>query len=131
MGILVKGKVASGVGKGSWFIGLDWVKQQIREKLGFEAYKGTLNVKLNDEARRMVQSFTKPRLGIPITPVDSTFASGKVFKIRLDDKVEGALVIPIIPNYPKNQMEILAPINLRETYGLQDGDEVKVEIFES
>jgi len=131
MGILVKGKVASGVGRGSWFMGLDWVKQQIREKLGFEAYKGTLNLKLDDEVSRTVQSFTKPRLGISIEPVDNTFASGKAFKIRIGGKVEGALVIPLIPNYPLNQMEIIAPINLREAFGLQDGDEVTVEIFKS
>ncbi len=74
MRFLVKGKVVSGVGRGSWFMGLDWVKQQIFEELGFEAYKGTLNLKLDDEAKRTVQSFTKPRLGISIEPVDSTFA---------------------------------------------------------
>ena len=131
MGILVKGKVASGVGRGSWFMDLDWVKHQIHEKFGFEAYQGTLNLKLDDEASRTVQSFTKPRLGISIESIDSTFASGKAFKIRLGGKVDGALVIPLIPNYPLNQMEIIAPINLREAFGLQDGDEVTVEIFES
>lgn len=73
MRVLVKGKVVSGVGRDSWFMGLDWVKQQICEKLGFEAYKGTLNLKFDDEAKRTVQSFTKPRLGISIEPVDSTF----------------------------------------------------------
>ncbi len=74
MRFLVKGKVVSGVGRGSWFMGLDWVKQQICEELGFEAYKGTLNLKLDDDVKRTVQSFTKPRLGLSIEPVDSTFA---------------------------------------------------------
>jgi CTP-dependent riboflavin kinase len=88
-------------------------------------------LKLDNEARRTIQSFTKLRPGIPITPVDSTFASGKAFKIRLSDEVDDALVIPLIPNYPTNQMLASAPINLRETFGLQDDDEVTVEIFES
>jgi CTP-dependent riboflavin kinase len=73
MRVLVKGKVVSGVGRDSWFMGLNRVKQQICEELGFEAYKGTLNLKLDDEAKRTAQSFTKPRLGISIEPVDSTF----------------------------------------------------------
>ena len=55
-------------------MGLDRVKQQICEKLGFKANKGTLNLKLDDETRRTIQSFTKPRLGISIEPVDNTFA---------------------------------------------------------
>jgi CTP-dependent riboflavin kinase len=131
MVLIVKGNIASGVGRGRWFMGLDWVQQQIREKLGFEAYEGTLNVKLDDEADRTFQSFTKSCPGIPITPVDNTFAPGKAFNIKLGGKVDGALIIPLIPNYPPNQMEIIAPINLRETFELHDGDEVIVEIFES
>ena len=55
-------------------MGLDRVKQQICEKLGFEAHKGTLNLKFNDEASQAIRSFTKPRPGISIEPVDSTFA---------------------------------------------------------
>ena len=131
MSVLVKGRVASGVGRGSWFMGLDWVKQQICEKLDFEAYKDTLNLKLDDEASQAIQSFINPRPGISIEPVDSTFAPGKAYKIRLGGKVDGALVIPLIPKYPRNQLEIIAPINLREAFKLQDGDEVAVEIFES
>ena len=130
MSVLVRGKVASGVGRGSWFMGLDWVKQQICEKLGFEAYKGTLNLKLDDEANRTIRSFISPRPRISIEPVDSTFAPGKAYKIRVGGKVDGALIIPLIPNYPLNQMEIIAPINLREAFDLQDGDEVTIEIFE-
>ncbi|MEM2419584.1 MAG: DUF120 domain-containing protein, partial [Candidatus Bathyarchaeia archaeon] len=39
--IQVKGKVFSGTGEGSKFVGLKWVKNQIEEKLGFTPFKGT------------------------------------------------------------------------------------------
>jgi CTP-dependent riboflavin kinase len=55
----------------------------------------------------------------------------KAYKIRLGGKEDGAHVIPLIPNYPLNQMEIIVSINLCEAFELQDGGEVTVEIFES
>ncbi len=127
----VKGRVVSGVGRGRWFLGLDWVATQIRETLGFDAYQGTLNVQLDTEASHIVHAFTMPRPGIPITSGDSAFVSGKAFKIRLNERVDGALVIPLIPHYPPNQLEIIAPLHLRNALGLLDGDEVTVEIYDN
>ncbi len=87
-------------------------------------------MKLNAETNRDVHAFTKPRQGIPITPVDTTFASGKAFRVQLNGRVEGALVIPLVPHYPPNQLKFIAPINLRDARGLQNGDEVTVDIWD-
>lgn len=131
MVLVVKGKVVSGAKIGSRFMGMGWVKRQIHEKLGFEAYPGTLNLKMDDEASGEFQSFAKSRKGVPIEPVDVTFYAGKAFKIRIDDEVDGALILPLVPNYPPDKREVIAPVNLRETLELEDGDEVTIEISES
>jgi len=110
---------------------LDWVTQQIRETLGFDAYQGTLNVQLDAEARRIAHTCTTPRPGTPITPMDTPFASGKAVKIQLNGMLDGAVVIPLIPNYLPNQRENLASLNLRAALGLHGGDEVIVEIGEA
>lgn len=131
MVLLVKGKVVSGTGVGSRFVGLGWVKRQILEKFGFEPYVGTLNLKMDEGTRSKFQSFTKSRKGILIEPVDDNFCVGKCFKIRIEDEIDGALVIPLVSNYPHDQMEIIAPVNLREILELEDGDEITVEVFDS
>lgn len=110
---------------------LKWVKKQIREKLGFEAYPGTLNLKMDDEASREFQSYATSRQGVPIEPVDSMCYAGKAFKIRIDDAVDGALILPLVPNYPPDQIEVIASVNLRERLGVEDGDEVTIEISEA
>jgi riboflavin kinase len=118
------------VGRGRWFLGLDRVTHQIRATLGFDAYKNTLNVHLDAEARRFAHACTTPRPGTPFTPMDTPFASGTVFKIQLNGRLDGALVFPLIPQYLPNQREIVAFLNLREALGVHDGDEVIVEIGE-
>lgn len=129
--LVVKGKVVSGTGVGSRFMGLEWVKRQILEKFGFEPYVGTLNLRMDEGTSSKFQSFTKSRKGILIEPLDEKFCVGKCFRIRIKDRIDGVLVIPLVPNYPHNQIEVIAPVNLREILELEDGDEITVEIFDS
>lgn len=131
MPLLVRGKIVTGVGVGSSFVGLEWVKRQILEKLGFEPYVGTLNLKMDEETSRNLRSFTKSREGILIEPVDDAYYAGKCLKTRINDEIDGAIVIPLVPNYPPDQIEIIAPVNLREIFELRDGDEITIEILDS
>lgn len=43
-------------------------------------------------------------------------------------KIHGAVVMPQVPNYPDDLVEVLAPVNLREALRLKDGDAVEVAI---
>ena len=40
----------------------------------------------------------------------------------------GAVVFPEIPDYPDDKFEIVAPLPIRETLGLQDGDLVNLRL---
>ena len=40
------GRVATGVGQGQGFTGMDWVRDAFRQHLGIEVYPGTLNLRL-------------------------------------------------------------------------------------
>jgi len=72
MPLLVKGKIVSGIGVGGNFMGLKWVKRQIVEKLGFEPFVGTLNLKMDEENSSKFQSYIKSREGVLIEPVEPT-----------------------------------------------------------
>ena len=122
--IVLKGKVVSGNQRGRLFVGLPWVKKQINEKLGFNPYIGTLNLRLPNKTR--LNSIHEAD-GIIIVPEEGYY-DGKCFKALVNGKVEGAVVLPDVPGYPPDLLEILAPINLRETLGLKDGMEVEVTV---
>ena len=130
MSIVVKGRIVTGIGVGSRFIGMEWVREQILEKLGFDPYVGTLNVRMDEETSRRYHSLLEGREGIPLEPLDERYHRGKCYRSRINDRVDGAIIVPIVPDYPADIMEIIAPVNLREILGLQDGSEVTVEILE-
>lgn len=123
----IKGIIFSGKGEAARFIELPWVKRQIVEKLGFTPYRGTLNIELTKEEFEKRALLEKAQ-AIEISPVKG-FSRGKCFKANLMDKLECAIVIPEIPNYPENVIEVIAPTNLREKLKLKDGDYVEVEIL--
>ena len=122
----LKGKVFSGKSEGAKFVALPWVEKQIVEKLGFVPYPGTLNIRLTNESGRLMETFqtVKP---IEISPAQG-FYSGKCFNALLMDTVECVIVIPEIAGYPKDVLEVVASIRLRDKLHLKDGDMVEVTI---
>ena len=122
--LVVSGNVFSSSKKGKHFVNLPWVKRQINKKLGFDAYPGTLNLRLKN---RMNVDKLRKLMGITITPKKG-YCEGKCFTALIMGKVKGAVVLPSIPNYPVDVLEILAPVNLRKTLGLKDEDNVEIII---
>jgi riboflavin kinase len=125
--VCVRGKVFSGTGEGAKFAALPWVKRQIKEKLGFDPYPGTLNVRLTSDyvgVRKLLENVK----AMEILP-EPGYCSGKCFKACMVPRLKCAIVLPCVKNYPKNILEIIAPSNLREKLKLKDGDEVEVKIF--
>jgi len=125
--ICIKGKVFSGSGEGAKFTELPWVKKQIKEKLGFTPYPGTLNIKLSEESVELRKLLEKAK-PIGISP-SGEYCRGKCFKAHLIGKKPCAVVLPEIANYPQNVLEIIAPINLRTGLKLKDGDQVEIKIL--
>jgi riboflavin kinase len=125
--LCIKGTVFSGKGEGARFIELPWVKRQIVEKLGFTPYRGTLNIELTKEEFENRALLEKAQT-IEISPVKG-FSRGRCFKANLMDRLECAIVIPEIPNYPENVIEVISRTDLREKLQLRDGDSVEVKIL--
>lgn len=124
--IHLKGKVFSGTGEGAKFMELPWVKRQIEEKLGFVPYPGTLNIKLSKDKVKL-KKLLKRAKSIEILPARG-YCLGKCFKAHLGNGLECAIVLPEVRGYSENVIEIIAPMNLRETLKLKDGDIMEVRV---
>ena len=122
--VILKGKVFSGNKRGKQFVKLPWVKKQIHEKIGFNPYVGTLNLRLPNEAG--INKLRKAN-GFKIKP-EKGYCEGKVFKALVMGKVEGGVVLPDVTEYPPDLLEVLAPVNLRKILKIKDGIEVEVTI---
>ena len=127
--VLVKGEVFSGVGEGASFVRLDWVMKQMAEKAGFKPYPGTLNLRVTESEYVEAVGRLKMLSGIVIQPVNSSFCTGKCFKALVNSNLTCCIVVPDKSRYGSDIVEVIAPINLRKTLGLSDGDTVTLQVF--
>jgi len=124
--LIITGKIVSGAGEGAYFTQIDWVSRQCDEKLGFIPYPGTLNLELSEEFLVTVESLEKEK-GVELISPDPKFCNGKAFPVLLGE-MRAAIIMPEekVRVHPKNIIEIIAPLNLKASLNLKDGDSVTV-----
>jgi riboflavin kinase len=128
--IVIYGTVFSGLGEGRYYVSQPGYRKQFREKLGFNPYPGTLNLRLGREhlsERQILESFSS----ILIYGYDDgyrRFGAARCYKARINDKIEGAIVTAFRTQYGPDVLEIIAPLNLRRKLKLRDGDLVKIRV---
>lgn len=127
--IELHGQVIAGLGEGQYYISKDGYMSQFSEKLGFQPFPGTLNIKLNDVSVPMRQQMdcTAPICIRGFNDGERTFGSGKCYPIKVNG-IKSAVIVPERTHYPANLLEIIAPVNLRKTLHLKDGDEVNIVV---
>jgi riboflavin kinase len=129
--VTLEGTVFTGLGEGAYYVTKEHYRQEIVEKLGFEPYPGTLNVKLSSDYD------IKTRMELDAYPAievrgfkneDRTFGLVKCYPAIIGGIVKGALITALRSHYDASVLEIIAPVCLRKQLGLKDGNKVKVEV---
>ena len=126
-----EGTVVSGLFEGAYYIGKEGYKSQIREKLGFDPFPGTLNLKVKTEdfdRRRRLERYPSAVLEGFIDG-ERSFGACKLYPLLLNDEVKGALLVADRTIHDLSVMEIISPVYLRRHFGLADGDRVKVSFL--
>ncbi len=125
---ILTGRIASGAGEAAYFTGLDWVQQQCAEKLNFKPFPGTLNIEV-DEASLPELAEMKKEKGIALLSPDPKFCNARVLPANLEN-VRGAILIPDeeVNIHGKNIVEFIAPLSIKETLSLTDGDKISVRV---
>ena len=128
------GTVTSGMGEGRHYISLPGYMEQFAERLGYEPFPGTLNVDLDEEGVR-TRSAMSSLSGVPIDSWeddDRTFGPATCYAATVDYDgaiaAETHIIVPERTHHDETQLEIIAPIKLREELGLDDGDTVSVRV---
>ena len=125
--IKLRGIVTSGTGEAGAITEIPWVRKQFIDKLGINPCPGTFNITVLAEDREKLNTIRKAK-GIEITPQDVNHCSGISFPALVGGKIKGAVIIPLIPNYPPAQLEIISSENIRRSLSVKDGDIVEVEV---
>ncbi len=128
--LVFEGVVFSGMSQGSYYVSQPFYREQLREKLGFDPFLGTLNLRLGEgylEQRRVLEGWPAIRIE-GFRSEDRAFGGGRCYPLLVNDEVEGALVVADRTAYDLSVMEVIAPVNLRERLGLEDGDTVRLTL---
>lgn len=123
-GMVLRGKVVSGVGSFAYWI--DQLQVHYQRKTGVVLYPGTLNLQLESEYSlprkviRLEASEYGGRVSVSILPC--SIQGRKAFLLRTDGNENGQ------GDHPKTIIEIAADVRLRDLFQLQDGDYLEVTI---
>jgi riboflavin kinase len=130
--ITLEGTVFTGLGEGAYYISKEGYRKQFIEKLGFDPYPGTLNLRLTTDydvkARNELEAY--PAVEIEgFKSEDRTFGPVKCYTVIIENKAKGALILALRSHYDASVLEIIAPVFLRKHLKLKDGHKVKVEVL--
>lgn len=130
--VTLEGIVFTGMGEGAYYVTRDHYRKQFIEKLGFDPYPGTLNLKLTSDYDVKTFSELKAYPAIEIegfSDENRTFGPVRCYPAIVENKVKGAIVSAMRTHYNSTVIEIISPVCLRKHLGLKDGHKVKVEVL--
>ena len=131
--VMLEGILFSGIGEGAWYVSQPGYRKQFAERLGFNPFPGTLNLRLKPEyedEKRLLE--TIPHIQIEgFRDGERTFGPVVCHKTKINDSEDGALISAVRTHYAGDVIEIIAASNLREKLGLRDGDTVRARIISS
>ena len=131
MDVSVTGKVFSGMGKGKYYVGHPEYQKRFRERLGYEPYPGTLNLKLEGAADIRSLADLRSRDGVRIegfTLGGESFSALRCYDGDLRGERITLLFIDVT-YYNETVIELISPAYLRGKLKLRDGDVATVSVY--
>ena len=130
--ITLEGTLFSGLGEGAYYVTKEGYRKQFIEKLGFDPYPGTLNLKLTTDydIKSLSELEAYPAIELDGFKDESrTYGAVKCYPAIINNKVKGAAINALRSHYGSSVLEIVSPFYLRSCLKLKDGHKVKVEIL--
>jgi riboflavin kinase len=129
--IEMKGTLETGLGEGGYYISKKGYMRQFQEKLGWEPFKGTFNLRLNEDEIPKIEAMRAAE-GMLINGFEQegrTFGKAWVFKCTLNNgniTVEDCAIISPKRTHYKRVVEVISPIFLRKKFNTKDGENCKL-----
>ena len=123
--IVIKGHIVTGLGEGAYYV--EVYSSKLRAALGFKPYLGTLNVKIVDEESRKAISRMKNTTPLVLSGFSHkgrTFGDVICYRVKVNKKIEGAIVIAQRTHHSEGILEVVAPVNIRDALKISDDDKV-------
>jgi CTP-dependent riboflavin kinase len=131
--IALSGRLVGGQGVAKQFTREPWVREGFMNAVGIDPFPGTLNLAVADSAERTHWIELRGRGGILMPAPNENFCDGRLFRAVVvapgsGRSAEGAVVVPMVPGYPEEQLELISVVGLRDALGVADGAALTVRI---
>ncbi|MBI2655061.1 CTP-dependent riboflavin kinase [Candidatus Woesearchaeota archaeon] len=123
----VKGTVVSGLGEGAYFMSMEHYKEEIKKNLGFDAYPGTLNIRIKENREDLLKSAKQIKIS-GFASGSKTFGGASCCRAKIKS-ISGAIIVPDINKNPQNILEFIAPVHVKSKLNLKDNDEVEIDFL--
>ncbi len=130
----IQGVIFSDLGQASKFMALNWVQEALRQRLGFTPYPATLNVRPSTpQDVRLWEEIQREIAARPLAPLEGGFCSADLYLVSLTrlvgskETLRGAVLLPAVVDYPKDKIEIVTQVRVKDTLSVKDGDSLVLE----
>ncbi len=130
--VTLEGVLFSGLGEGAYYVSKEGYRKQFIERLGFDPYPGTLNIKLTTDYDIKTRAELEAYPAVELQGFQNearSFGDVKCYPAIINNKVKGAILTALRSHYDSSVIEMIAPVFLRTQLKLKDGHKVKVEVL--
>ncbi|MFN4336767.1 MAG: DUF120 domain-containing protein [Candidatus Nitrosocaldus sp.] len=125
------GVAVRGMGEGGYYMSLEGYRRQFIERLGFDPYPGTLNIRLD----KVYIDLKRELVMYPAITIDGfsdgkrTYGWVKCYNARINDRIYGAVLVLERTHHDESIMEVIAPVKILDALGLKYGDRIDVKVL--
>lgn len=118
--------VTSGYGEGKYYMAQDGYRRQFLDRFGFEAFKGTLNVKADPAALETFLAGLKQEVVKGFETADRSFGDAYCYRVSVRGS-PAVIVVPSRGKRPPGVVELVAGYSFRKKFGFVDGGKISIE----
>jgi len=127
--ISIQGHIVGGLGEGAYYV--EMYQTRFKKALGFDPFAGTLNVRvIEEESRKAINRMkhTPPLMVTGFTHEGRTFGDVICYRVKVNDKIEAAVVIAQRTHHSRDILEVIAPVDIRKVLKLKDESPVTLTV---
>lgn len=131
--VKITGNVMAGLGEGAYYLSRPGYVSQIKSKLGFEPFAGTLDIRLESahDVSKKLDVLKKQGVRLESFKEENRFFGGaSCYPCLINGKIKGAILQPDRTHHPQEVVELIAAVNLRKTLKVENGSKLEVLINE-
>ena len=125
--IILDGTIVRGLGEGTYFMSMQHYQKEIKKKLGFDSYPGTLNLKVSKNQINLLKKI-KPIKIEGFKRNNKSFGGVNCYKAKIKN-INGSVIVPDLTKH-KDVIEFIAPVHIKSELKIKDGDKIKVDLIQ-